>query len=261
MTADRDPAPPGDGTRMPGIVPSGRIATRRIDRHDDDLVVRLRAVPDVTSAVADALDHLGVGAAIPGHRLARAAGTGPVCGPAVTLRYAALGGDVTAHRERRSPVITGDRDLYGLAGPGDIAVMDASACRDIAVFGGLSARWAALAGLAGCVIDGAVRDSATLRELGFPVWSTGRNPACARHRMETVELNGPVSLSGRLVRPGDYLVADDDGVCVIPHDAFPDVVEHCLAGVRAEAELVHLLNSADDVADVVHATRGRRTAT
>jgi len=248
-------------SRLPGTVPSERIAAFTVDRHDPELVARLLVVPDVTSAVADALDEFGVGGTVPGHRLARTAGDGAICGPVVTLRYAALGGDVSSHRAHRRGLVIGDRDLYGLAQPGDIAVMDASAARDIAVLGGLSARWAALAGLAGSVVDGAVRDTATLRDIGFPVWSAGRNPTCGRHRLEAVELNGPVSLFGQLVRPGDYIVADDDGVCVVPHQIFPAVVDHCAAGQRHEQELIALLDRATDIADVVEAVRGRRTAT
>lgn len=249
----------GDGVaaRLPGVVPRNRIVSVDVPRHDRGLTERLRAVPDVASAVADALDELGVGAVVPGHRLPRTAGAGPVCGPAVTVRYALLGGDVTANRVAGRGRVLGDRDLYGLAHPGDVAVMDGSVARDIAILGGLSARWAALAGLAGIVLDGAARDSDTLREIGLGVWSTGRNPACARYRLEAVELNGPVSLFGHLVHPGDHVVADDDGVCIVPHTDLPAVVEHCVAAQRAEQELTALLENADDVTQVVAALRDR----
>jgi regulator of RNase E activity RraA len=247
----------GHHTRLPGTVPAERIVTPEIRRHPPELVERLLAIPDVISAVADALDELGTGSTVPGHRLPRAAGTAAVCGPALTLRYAVIGGDVTGNRLRGAGRVIGDRDLYGLAHPGDVAVMDGSAAPDLAILGGLSARWAALAGVAGCVLDGAVRDSTTLAEIGLPIWSAGRNPTCARYRMEAVEINGPVSLSGRLVRPGDYIVADDDGVCIVPHDDLPAVVAHCLDAARAERDLTALLTSASDVADVVAALRGR----
>ncbi|QFU88332.1 RraA family protein [Amycolatopsis sp. YIM 10] len=247
-------------SRLVGTVPIERVARFSVPRHDPALVARLLTVPDVTSAVADALDELGVGGAIPGHRLSRVAGAAAICGPAATLRYASLGGDVGSNRAERRGLVLGDRDLYGLAETGDIAVVDASAAGDFAVLGALSARWAALAGVAACVVDGTVRDTATLREVGLPIWSAGRNPACGRYRLEAVELNGPVTLSGLLVRPGDYLVADDDGVCVVPHDAFPRVVEHCLAGLSREQELVGLLGDAVNLTDLVRAVRGRQIA-
>jgi regulator of RNase E activity RraA len=139
--------------------------------------------------------------------------------------------------------------------------MDASAAPDIAILGGLSARWAALAGVAACVLDGAVRDTATLAEIGLPIWSAGRNPTCARYRMEAVEINGPVSLSGHLVRPGDYVVADDDGVCIVPHEDLSAVVTHCLDATCAEHELTALLTAASDVTEVVAALHGRTAPT
>ncbi|MGW2378678.1 RraA family protein [Streptomyces sp. NPDC001658] len=245
--------------RLPGTVPADRIAAVSVRRHASSLVAPLLAVPDLCSAVADTLDELGTGSVVPGHVLNRTAGGGPVCGPAITLRYVAVGGDVSANRAAGRGLLVGDRDLYGLAQPGDIAVMDASAAHGTAVLGGLSARWATLAGLAGCVVDGTVRDTGTLREVGLPVWSAGRNPACGRYRIEAVELNGSVSLFGCLVRPGDYLVADDDGVCVIPHDDVPTVVERCLSSAEAEHELTALLASGRSVEEVVGILRGRRT--
>lgn len=245
--------------RLPGTVPVDRIATVSVRRHAPSLVAPLLTMADLCSVVADTLDELGIGSVIPGHLLKRAAGEGRVCGPAVTLRYVSVGGDVSANRAAGRGLLVGDRDLYGLAQPGDVAVMDASAAHGTAVLGGLSARWATLAGLAGCVVDGTVRDLDSLREVGLPVWSAGRNPACGRYRIEAVELNGPASLFGRLVRPGDYLVADDDGVCVIPHDDVPAVVERCLAANRAERELTELLDSARSVEQAVSALRGRTT--
>lgn len=243
--------------RLPGTVPAERIASRDVPRHAAALSARLLDMADLTSAVADALDELGVGAVVAGHRLPRIAGRSALCGPAVTARYALLDGDVTANRIAGRGRILGDRDLYGLARPGDVAVMDGSVARDIAILGGLSVRWAALSGVAGIVLDGAARDTATLRSVGLPVWSTGRNPACARYRFEAVELNGPVTLFGHVVHPGDQIVADDDGVCIVPHAHFPAVVEHCLAAHQAEQELTALIGNAGDVTDVVAALRHR----
>lgn len=245
--------------RLPGTVPADRIAAVHVRRHPSPLLAPLLAMPDLCSTVADTLDELGTGSVIPGHLLNQAAGGGRVAGPAVTLRYVAVGGDVSANRAAGRGLLIGDRDLYGLAQPGDIAVMDASAAHGTAVLGGLSARWAVLAGLAGCVVDGTVRDTDTLREVGLPVWSAGRNPACGRYRIEAVELNGPVSVFGQLVRPGDYVIADGDGVCIVPHDDVPTVVERCLASAQAERELTALLTSGRSVEAVLSALRGRAT--
>lgn len=126
------------------------------------LLTSLSRVADVSSAAADALDHLGVGAAIDAGTLAPLRRGQRICGPAVTLRYRRLTGDVAENKTYGLGARLGDRDLYSTARPGDVAVFDCPAPADTAVVGALSARWALLAGLAGCVVGGAVRDSGSI---------------------------------------------------------------------------------------------------
>ena len=73
---------------------------------------------------------------------------------------------MTSNRDSSRGTVFGDRDLYGLGRPGDVAVMDCSGSRSGAVMGALSARWAVKAGIAGCVVDGAIRDSASILDTG-----------------------------------------------------------------------------------------------
>nr|WP_308015132.1 RraA family protein [Nocardia coffeae] len=201
--------------------------------------------------MADALDQFGIGAVIGSRELEPIQDTSRLCGPAVTLRYIPLGGDVTGNRTSGAGMIFGDRDLYGLAHPGDVGVVDCSQSRTGAVMGALSARWASKAELGGCVIDGAIRDTASIRNTGLPVWSAVRRPAAARYRYETVELNGPVALCGHLVRPGDYIVADIDGICVIPFAEVPRVVEFCENANRVEVAFIEKIAAATSLEDLV----------
>lgn len=145
--------------------------------------------------------------------------------------------------------------------PGDIAVMDCGGSTDAAVVGALSARWARKAGVAACVVDGPVRDTASIIGTGLPVWSASSRPQAARYRLEVAELNGPVDLHGVPVRPGDVVVADRDGVAVIPIDAVEQVVEFCERGHRDEEKLIALIDTADGLEDLLALTAGGATPT
>ncbi|MHA4852829.1 RraA family protein [Rhodococcus sp. MSC1_016] len=237
--------------RMTGTVPSSKILTTEIPRYAEDYASRLLSIPDTASAVADALDELGVGAVIDSTDLNPVTNDARMCGPAVTLRYVPLGGDVTGNRVAGRGITFGDRDLYGLGRSGDVAVMDCSGSRSGAVMGALSARWAVKAEMGGCVVDGAIRDTASIIASGLPVWSTARRPAAARYRYETVQMNGPVSLCGHLVNPGDYLVADIDGVCVIPFFDVPRVVDYCENAHRTEVAFIERIDAASTLEELV----------
>lgn len=250
MSADRDAR-----ARLTGRLDPGLITTWSIPRHEEALLARLRAVPDTASAVADVLDELGVGGCVGQGRLAPLRDDVVVVGPAVTLRYRRLGGDVSTNRDAGRGRVFGDRDLYGLGRAGDVAVMDSGGA-GVAAVGALSARWARKAGIAGCVVDGPVRDTASILEHGPPVWSRGRDPRAARYRCEVAELNGPVDLAGLTVHPGDVVVADRDGVAVIPFDVVPEVVAACERADRAEQRLIAVIDAADDLADLVTRTAG-----
>jgi 4-hydroxy-4-methyl-2-oxoglutarate aldolase len=245
--------------RTTGAVPPARILDAEIPRYTQDFASRLLAVPDTASAVADALDELGIGANIGVDQLGPLSATARLCGPAVTLRYVPLGGNPSSNRNNRKGTVFGDRDVYGLGRPGDVAVMDCSGSRSGAVMGALSARWAVKAGIAGCIVDGAIRDSTSILDIGLPVWSATRRPGAARYRYETVLLNGPISLCGNLVQPGDYLVADTDGVCVIPFDAVPMVAEHCERACATELAFIDRIESAVTLEDLVSGLKSETT--
>jgi RraA family protein len=124
-----------------------------------------------------------------------------------------------------------------LAQPGDVILVDAQGDLSSAIVGGLMLTWAQTKGLAGIVIDGAVRDVATIREMKMPVYAAGVTPN-GPFKNGPGELNVPISCGGVAVKPGDIVVGDADGIVVIdPADA-EDILAKSKATVNKEAGIV-----------------------
>jgi regulator of RNase E activity RraA len=107
-----------------------------------------------------------------------------------------------------------------LAQPGDVLVIDGKGDQTAALMGTLMLSACQKLGIAGVVVDAAIRDRVELLDLGFPVFSAGFNPA-GPTKYVPGRINHPICAGGTIVCPGDLIVGDADGVVVIEREKAP----------------------------------------
>jgi RraA family protein len=171
------------------------IFKRRVQA-DPALVERFRRIP--VANVSDVMMRLTAG----GARLRPMHSGAPMAGVALTVKTRP-GDNLFVHK------------ALDLAQPGDVIVVDAGGDLTNAIIGELMSGYAASRKIAGIVINGAIRDADTLRKSDFPVYAAGvthRGP----YKDGPGQINVAVSLDGMVVRPGDIVVGDGDGVLCIP---------------------------------------------
>lgn len=138
-----------------------------------------------------------------------------ICGPAYTVQTMPRD-NVLLHR------------AYAYASPGSVLVVNCSGFYEAGYWGDLMSLGAKTKGIAGLVIDGCVRDADDIEAMGFPVFSRG---LCIRGTTNYGEgtLNEPILIGECLIRPGDIIVGDRDGVVVVPQDRIEEAIEKATA--------------------------------
>lgn len=111
-------------------------------------------------------------------------------------------------------------EIFNVAKPGDVIVVDAFGETETSVWGGLMSGLCKAAGIVGAIVDGGVRDIDEAKMLDFPIMSKSVVPRSTHspysQRMEPIELNVPIVCGGVIVNPGDLIIADEIGVVVVP---------------------------------------------
>ncbi len=170
------------------------------------------------SSVADAMEQLYGQRAYMSHEM-RPVFTTKFAGPAVTVQL-----KKEEHKDG-APASQGMLDAIDTAPAGSVYVMVVPDGADIAGIGGLMATAMRFRGLAGAVIDGAVRDLPQIKRIQFPVYSRGVSPATSINHYRFVAANVPVTCAGVRVNPDDIIVADEDGVAVVPRAKAAEVLK------------------------------------
>jgi regulator of RNase E activity RraA len=132
-------------------------------------------------------------------------------------------------QENKDPdALTGMLKAIDSGGPGSVYVMQVEDGADIAGMGGLMGTAMFSRGFVGAVVDGGVRDLPQLKRIGFPVYSTGPVPSTSVGHYRFGGVNIPVNCDGVRVEANDIIVADQDGVVVVPREHAAEIL------VRAE---------------------------
>ena len=191
---------------------------RDIDRVDTKVVERAAAVP--SSILADVAGRRGACSG----RIAPLAPTMKFAGPALTVEVRP-GDNLMIHA------------AMAIAKPGDVIVVDGKGDLSSALMGEIMCQQCVALGVIGVVIDGAVRDSEALRELGLPVYAAGLNPN-GPTKFVPGRLNHPISIGGVTVRAGDLVVGDADGVTVIEREKAADMLPLAVKKVADETKRI-----------------------
>jgi 3-hexulose-6-phosphate synthase/6-phospho-3-hexuloisomerase len=188
-----------------------------------------------TANLSDALHRGGVLAGIypitPGARM---------CGPAVTVR--------TAPGDWSKPIQALDE-----AREGDIVVIEAGGVGP-ALWGELATYSALQRKLAGVVIDGAIRDTPEIRRLGFPAFARYIMPNAGEPRGYG-EIGVPIKVAGVAVRPGDWVLGDDDGVCVVPREKAAEYANRAQGVLEQENRIREEIQRGSTLGAVTHLMR------
>jgi 4-hydroxy-4-methyl-2-oxoglutarate aldolase len=167
----------------------------------------------------------------------------------VAGRRGALHGRITALRPRMKlagPAFTVDvrpgdnlmiHAAMALAKPGDVLVIDGKGDQTAALMGTIMMNACRQLGIAGVVIDGAVRDSLEIDEMDFPVFSVGTNPNGPTKQVSG-RIGHPVTVGGVTVHPGDFVIGDADGVVVVERAKIESLLPLAAKKVADEASRI-----------------------
>jgi 4-hydroxy-4-methyl-2-oxoglutarate aldolase len=121
--------------------------------------------------------------------------------------------------------------------PDEVLICAAGGSLHSGIWGELLSTAARNAGCVGVIVDGAVRDISRMREMGFAVFARAVCPYDSKDRQRVIDLDVPVEIDGVIFAPGDLVIADEDGVAVVPVTVEAAVIQRAWEKVYAENEV------------------------
>ena len=235
--------------RVWGAFPREWIRKLDIPRISEDILNGFREYGD-TATLSDILDSLGLNGTIPSTVLSPVCPGKRIAGQAFTQK------NLPVRKNRMKSISDNDfiamntKDICYLAYPGSILVIDSGGDFNTSSFGGMAAKSYKAAGIAGAIVWGAVRDIPSIRSDEFAVWSGGSTCISGKYRIFASEINGPVAIASVLVLPGDIIVADDNGICVIPFNDAQEVMSRLISSIKAEQKMEKLLTAGGSIDEI-----------
>jgi len=193
-----------------------------------------------TTNLADALDKVGIRGAVIG--IKPMYDCPKILGRAVTIK-------ITAAGMVKSKYHLGVRAIDA-ANPGDVILIDNRGDLNNNCWGGILSMGAKMKGISGVVVDGAARDIDACREFGFPVYARGTVPITARGRIMEESFNEVIRIGDIQVRPGDIVMADINGVVIIPVEKLDEVLKAAEEVLQKEEAMVEELRKGVPILEV-----------
>jgi len=203
------------------MMPIGFRILKRNRKVSADLAQQFSTIP--VANISDSMERMS--AASP--RIRRMHVSGVLAGPALTVKTRP-GDNLMLHK------------AIDIAEPGDVIVVDAGGDLTNSLIGELMISHAINRGVAGFVIDGAIRDADAIREINLPVYAAGVNNR-GPYKDGPGEINVPISLGGMVVEPGDLILGDGDGVLCVPFDQTDTVLKKSIAKQLAEEKQIEAI--------------------
>lgn len=222
---------PNDSPIRSAPVKFSSIVRRSISRPSKSVIDKVASFS--TGLISDCLNRMhvvqgGVHSLFNGARCA---------GPAFTVEEVE-GGNLMSHI------------ALDLVAPGDVLVIDGKGVTSRACWGGLQTLMGKIRGLAGIVVFGAIRDIEEMRSQGLPIFALGASPS-GPFKGWGGYINFPLALPGVVIRPGDVIVGDDDGLVVIPVEDLEALIPMCEQRQAMEQEWFARVKNGESTLEVV----------